>query len=68
MRSTVLHFEPGTTNVDGFACSSCAWCYVLARGESDGTFPHPEVDSAHASYSSHRCSDFPEHGNRPDQL
>ena len=59
MRSIVLHFEPGTTNVDGFACSSCDWFYEFTSSEADGTLPRREVDHAHEQYAAHNCADFP---------
>jgi len=59
MRSIVLHFEPGTTSVDGFACSACDWFFVFTTSEPDGTLPRHEVDQAHDSFSQHRCADYP---------
>ena len=59
MRSIVLHFEPGTTRVDGFACSACDWFYVFMTTESDGTLPRKEVDLAHERYAAHDCADYP---------
>ncbi len=59
MRSILLHFEPGTTNVDGFACSACDWFYVFTSSEADGTLPRREVDMAHALFAEHHCADYP---------
>jgi hypothetical protein len=59
MRSIVLHFEPGTTNVDGFACSACDWFHFFTTTEPDGTLPRPEVDLGHKRYAEHDCADFP---------
>src|ERR1051326_967001 len=59
MRSIALHFEPGTTNVDGFACSACNWFYVFASSEADGSLCRREVDEAHALFAAHDCSDHP---------
>jgi hypothetical protein len=59
MRSIILHFEPGTTNVDGFACSSCDWFFVFTSSEADGTLPRREVDHAHERFAEHKCSEYP---------
>ena len=59
MRSIALHFEPGTTNVDGFACSACDWFYVFTSSEADGSLCRREVDEAHALFAAHACSDYP---------
>ena len=59
MRSIALHFEPGTTSVDGFACSACDWFYVFTSSEADGTLCRREVDEAHARFAEHECSHYP---------
>ncbi len=59
MRSIVLHFEPGTTDVDGFACSACDWFYVFTTSEEDGTLSRQEVDMAHARFADHKCAEYP---------
>jgi hypothetical protein len=59
MRSIVLHFESGTSNVDGFACSACDWFYVFTTSEADGTLPRREVDTAHARFAEHVCAEYP---------
>ena len=59
MRSIVLHFEPGTSNVDGFACSACDWFYLFTSNEPDGTLCRSEVDHAHSRYAEHACEDYP---------
>jgi hypothetical protein len=59
MRSIVLHFEPGTTSVDGFACSACDWFYLFTSSEPDGTLPRHEVDEAHARFAEHICAEYP---------
>lgn len=66
MRSIVLHFEPGTTSVDGFACSSCDWFHVFTSSEPDGTLSRREVDLAHERYAAHDCKDFPRVQNSDD--
>ncbi len=66
MRSIVLHFEPGTTNVDGFACSACDWFHVFTTSEPDGTLPRAEVDLAHERYASHVCADYSKVGTLTD--
>jgi hypothetical protein len=59
MRSILLHFEPGTTRIDGFACSACHWFHPFTSAEPDGTLPRHEVDLAHARFSEHNCAEFP---------
>ncbi len=59
MRSVVLHFEPATSNVDGFACSACDWFYLFTSRESDGTLSRSEVDHAHSRYAEHLCQEYP---------
>ena len=59
MRSIVLHFEPATTDVDGFACSACAWFHFFTTSDPDGTLSRREVDQAHDRYHAHDCADYP---------
>ena len=59
MRSILLHFEPGTTSVDGFACSACDWFHMFTSSEADGTLPRHEVDEAHARFAEHACAEYP---------
>ena len=59
MRSILLHFESGTTRIDGFACSACDWLHPFTSAEADGTLPRQEVDLAHARFAEHKCQEFP---------
>jgi len=58
-RSVVLHFEQGTSSVDGFACSACDWFYLFTTSESDGTMSRREVDEAHSRFAAHCCAEYP---------
>ena len=66
MRSILLHFEPATTNVDGFACCACDWFFVLTTSEPDGTLSRSEVDMAHVRFSEHSCKEYPKARNLED--
>jgi hypothetical protein len=59
MRSILLHFESGSTRIDGFACSACDWFHLFTSAEPDGTLPREEVELAHARFEAHKCAEFP---------
>ena len=58
MRTILLHFVPGTSRIDGFACSACNWFHLFTSAEPDGTLPRQEVDRAHAEFQGHKCAEF----------